>query len=267
MKQIERLNELALIGLEYYNKDPRNEFKDTPVLNARYTRTHRLSLIQALKEFIEELPLDITEDVGFGTVQLDVEKMSDAQRNIIKYITLELNTKVLRGTESGYKLKTTDLPYINKWNPLVMSVLMNKHNLKERDFIVRNNNGKHLLGKDLKDLLVHIQYRETSYVNVAARYYLSETGNIIKDELLNPDSSLREEVTDEDEDRINYNARGNQIIRNWSPWTLTFLDEYTNEYKLLDPKLKLSKKYMSNLVNGGIMNKPKKLIIPEGCGF
>lgn len=268
LQEVKRLNELAVEALEYYNSNPRNEFKGNAVLNPHYTRLQRINLIEALVNVIKTLPLIRVKNEGFGTVLLDVDNMTIEQRNILKYITIELNSKVLRGTESGYKLRLKDLPYINKWNPLVMYVLMQTHtDLVPKDFIVRNNTGKHFLGKDLKDLLVVIDHEDAVKINKSAKYYISSLGHIIKDELQDPDSSIREEVRDEDEDRINYNAKGNQVIKHWSPWSLAFNDEYTIEYEKLSSDLKLSKEYMSKLVYSGIMNKPKPIEIPKGCEF
>lgn len=270
MKQeLQRLNELALEALKYYDSDPRNEFKGIPRFNSHYTRLQRISFIEALVNVIKTLPLDRVENEGFGSVILDIDNMSIEQRNILKYITIELNSKVLRGTESGYKLKPKDLPYVNKWNPLVMSVLCETHtDLIFKDFIVRNNTGKHFLGKDLKDLLVQIEYEDALKVHKASKYFVSRIGRIIKDEKTEPQTEYeREQVTDNDEDRINYNAKGNQIIRNWSPWSLAFQDEYTKEYESIRSNLKLSKDYMSKLVHQGILNKPKYDDIPEGYDF
>ena len=104
-----RLVEIVNIGLDYYSKDPRNEFNGISPLNIKYTRKQRLGFIEALVEEIEKFPL--TDDMG-GKV-LHTDNMSMEQRRLLRYITLDLNAKTLRGTLTGHKLKTKDLPYIN----------------------------------------------------------------------------------------------------------------------------------------------------------
>jgi len=248
---IERLNEIAVAGLAYYAGDPRREFNGISQLNINYTRQQRQALIKVLIDVISDLPL-IHEADGWT---IDGNNINESERNIIKYYTLDLNAKTLRGSLTGFKLKNSDYPFINKWNPLVLYILATKHNLKYPEFNFRNNNAKHLLGKDLMDLLVKLDVRDLYKINKYCKYYVSKQHRIVKEERQESSSTNMEEVTDDDEDRIDYYSKGNQIIRKWSPYTLALSNEYTKEYK--DTKIKLSKKFMYELVYSGLIGSRK----------
>ena len=263
----ERLTEIVNRGLAYYVKDPRHEFNGKSQLTVKYTREQRLAFIGVLINEIKKIPIMIVKNEGFGTVQIDVDNMSQEQRNLIKYITLDLNASTLRGTITGYKLKSKDFPFINKWNPLVMYILAKKHALVMEDFIVCSNNGKHFLGKDLMDLLVTINESEAININVYSKYYISFLHRIIKEEKLTPDDHNPEDVTDSDENRIIYSNKGNQIIRIHSPWSHAYTEEYTKAYDLIAKENKLTKEFMETLVKQGIKNKMPTPVIPEGEEF
>jgi len=262
-KRIERLGEIVSEGLDYYNRDPRRAYGNTTYFRDNYTRQQRLAFITTLVGEIEKLPLQESETgfYGFGEI-------TNEQRNMLKYIALDLSAKTLRGYLTGYTLKGKDFPFINKWNPLVMYLLSKKHGIPYEKFAIPSQHAQYLLGRDLKELTIRVQEYDIYNLYNGGSYLISSSGYIIKDERHEPNRGNREEVTDDDEDRADYSKCNFRILRRYSPYIITLNDDYTKGYENIPDEYKLSKKYMQDLVlNYGIINKRKVEKLPEGYEF
>lgn len=256
-KNIERLNNLANTGLYWYGADPRRDFSYKRLFNHNYTEKQRMLIIRTLIEVYETVPIKKNSD-GLYTF----DKLTDVQSNIVSYAYYDLSAKVLRGTEKDYKIQDKYYEQINRWNPLLMYVLSTKHGIPYEDFYPH----PFLLGRDLRDLVTKIDDSETPRINIHGKYYVGPLNKLLREESTDPEVNHREQITDDDEDRINYKADGNQLIPNFSAWAYAFRGEYPNTYDKINDRYKMSTDLMESLVQEHIVNKVK-IQIPEGYEF
>jgi len=255
-----RLREIALKGMEYYNGGHGTErkYNGTQQFNSEYNREQRLAFIKVLKEELSQIPIVKNSE---GLYILDLEKMTEDQKVLCNYQFYDLDYKALRGSYTDKKLMPRDVPEINKWNPLLMYLLAEKHKLDYKEFSMDLTHGRLFLGKHLYELITPVKHSELELLSTRGHYYISSLGYKIRDKKLYNEES--EQVNDDDEDRMTYKNLEAFKLRNYSPFTVVVLNDYPKSYEVLETKL--SKDFMRSLIT--ILDKPKPVSIPEGEEF
>ena len=236
----EKLYAKGLDAIKYYSK-LENRFTGNPQLSTQIPRDIRINLIKVLMQELSNLPI-IESDQGITLGVFPTWEII----GLVTLTTHDFNAGLLRGKGKGLALYKADCPYVDKWVPLVMYALKERHGLKYEDFWLKGNPlARILLGRELKDLTIKIKEEELVNLSRNRSYVISGIGHKLK----RPKTGWvdEEQLTDEDEDRVDYNNRDNRIIRPNSTLLSVYNNDYPQKYGTFEDCL--SKGLMSDLIS------------------